>query len=94
MRGKIIYFHNLIIFKFSTDVDSSPNRKTLKSGVERMLEFGRELFQMSQRLQTTNGTDESNQKMLEVSIFCFMNQKVILCWQEFQTFYFGCEREK
>lgn len=47
------------------EVDSSPNRKTTKSGVERMLEFGRELFQMSQRLETENGTDESNQKMLE-----------------------------
>lgn len=33
-----------------------------------MLEFGRDLFQMSQRLEKENGTNEKNQKMLEVSI--------------------------
>lgn len=49
------------------DVDPLPNRKTSKSGVERMLEFGRELFQLSQRLEKENGTNETNQKMLEVS---------------------------
>lgn len=34
-----------------------------------MLEFGRSLFQMSQRLEKENGTNEKNQKMLEVSFF-------------------------
>lgn len=38
-----------------------------KSGVERMLEFGRDLFQMSQRLEKEQGPNEANQKMLEVS---------------------------
>lgn len=38
-----------------------------KSGVERMLEFGRDLFQMSQRLEKDQGPNEANQKMLEVS---------------------------
>lgn len=33
-----------------------------------MLEFGRELFQLSQRLEKENGTNEANQKMLEVSV--------------------------
>ncbi|XP_055325349.1 ran-binding proteins 9/10 homolog isoform X1 [Sitodiplosis mosellana] len=47
------------------DVDLIPNRKTSKSGVERMLEFGRELFQMSQRLEKENGANETNRKMLE-----------------------------
>uniref|UniRef100_A0A2M3Z038 Putative ran-binding protein n=1 Tax=Anopheles braziliensis TaxID=58242 RepID=A0A2M3Z038_9DIPT len=57
------------------DVDSSlsPNCKSTnttnataaKSGVERMLEFGRELFQMSQRLEKEHGVNETNQKMLE-----------------------------
>lgn len=54
------------------DVDSSlsPNCKSTntgvsRSGVERMLEFGRELFQMSQRLEKENGVNETNQKMLE-----------------------------
>ena len=37
-----------------------------KSGVERMLEFGRDLFQMSQRLEKDQGPNEANQKMLEV----------------------------
>ncbi|XP_001659381.2 ran-binding protein 9 [Aedes aegypti] len=54
------------------DVDSSlsPNCKSTntgvsRSGVERMLEFGRELFQMSQRLEKEQGVNETNQKMLE-----------------------------
>lgn len=54
------------------DVDSSlsPNCKSIntaagRSGVERMLEFGRELFQMSQRLEKEQGVNETNQKMLE-----------------------------
>lgn len=53
-------------FKNETDVDLIPNRKTSKSGVERMLEFGRELFQMSQRLEKENGANETNRRMLEV----------------------------
>lgn len=59
---------------FVLDVDSSlsPNCKSTntgvsRSGVERMLEFGRELFQMSQRLEKEQGANETNQKMLEVS---------------------------
>ncbi|XP_058456696.1 ran-binding protein 9 [Malaya genurostris] len=55
------------------DVDSSlsPNCKSAasagsaRSGVERMLAFGRELFQMSQRLEKEQGVNETNQKMLE-----------------------------
>lgn len=49
------------------DVDPVPSsKKSSKSGVERMLEFGRELFQLSQRLEIEQGTNETNQKMLEV----------------------------
>lgn len=33
-----------------------------------MLEFGRELFQISQRLEKENGANETNRKMLEVNI--------------------------
>ncbi|XP_063699691.1 ran-binding protein 9 isoform X2 [Culicoides brevitarsis] len=50
------------------DVDGSPGcikSSSNKSGVERMLEFGRELFQMSQRLEKENGVNETNQKTLE-----------------------------
>lgn len=43
-----------------------------KSGVERMLEFGRDLFQMSQRLEKDQGPNEENQKMLEVSVGCYL----------------------
>lgn len=32
-----------------------------------MLEFGRELSQMSQRLEKEHGTNETNRRMLEVS---------------------------
>lgn len=32
-----------------------------------MLEFGRELFQMSQRLEKENGANEQNRRMLEVN---------------------------
>lgn len=60
-------FFFLLVFICSIDVDPIPNRKSSKSGVERMLEFGRELFQMSQRLEKENGANETNRKMLEVS---------------------------
>lgn len=55
----------------------SPSSKSIKSGIERMLEFGRELFQMSQRLEKENGVSEKNQKMLEVCQqvnYCFFNR--------------------
>lgn len=51
------------------DIDIHTPNKTSKSGVERMLEFGRELFQLSQRLEKEQGTNEVNQKMLEVSSY-------------------------
>lgn len=38
-----------------------------KPAVERILEFGRELYSMSQRLTVDKGSSETNQKMLEVS---------------------------
>lgn len=61
-----LYFCSLFTCIIKVDVDLIPNRKTSKSGVERMLEFGRELFQMSQRLEKENGANETNRKMLEV----------------------------
>lgn len=39
-----------------------------------MLEFGRELFQMSQRLEKEQGVNETNQKMLEVCIFNYQKK--------------------
>lgn len=55
---------------YSVDIDETANKKaSSKSGVERMLEFGRELFQLSQRLEQDSGINETNQKMLEVGQF-------------------------
>jgi hypothetical protein len=57
------------------DVDVSPmnSRASIKSGIERMLELGRELLQMSLRLEKKyqNVNDEiiaQNRKMMEVSL--------------------------
>lgn len=55
------------------EVDVSPmSSKSIKSGIERMLELGRELLQMSLRLEKKyqNVNDEyvaQNRKMMEVS---------------------------
>lgn len=49
------------------ETNSGSNKTTAsKSGVYRILEFGRELFEMSQRLEKENGPNENNQRMLEV----------------------------
>lgn len=48
------------------DIDETTSKKSSsKSGVERMLEFGKELFLLSQRLEQDSGINENNQKMLE-----------------------------
>lgn len=64
------------------DVDISPiSNKSIKSGIERMLELGRELLQMSLRLEKKyqNVNDEiiaENRKMMEVnSSFCCFTLK-------------------
>uniref|UniRef100_A0A1Y1NM04 Ran-binding protein 9 n=2 Tax=Photinus pyralis TaxID=7054 RepID=A0A1Y1NM04_PHOPY len=46
------------------DVDTAL-RKSCKPAVERILEFGRELYSMSQRLKVEQGSSEHNEKMLE-----------------------------
>lgn len=56
----------MIFFILVAEIDPVPNRKSSKSGVERMLEFGKELYQLSQRLEKENGENEQNVKMLEV----------------------------
>lgn len=58
------------------DVDISPmSAKSIKSGIDRMLELGRELLQMSLRLEKKyqNVNDEivaQNRKMMEVRSHC------------------------
>lgn len=55
--------HNII-----ADVDVPICRKPCsKPAVERILEFGRELYSMSQRLKLEHCSAASNEKMLEVS---------------------------
>jgi hypothetical protein len=55
-------------FCLFADVDVPVCRKTCtKPAVERILEFGRELYSMSQRLTVDKNSSETNQKMLEVS---------------------------
>lgn len=57
------------------DVDVSPiSNKSIKSGIDRMLELGRELLQMSLRLEKKyqNVNDEivaQNRKMMEVNFY-------------------------
>lgn len=63
------------------DVDVSPmSSKSIKSGIERMLELGRELLQMSLRLEKKNSNvnDEivaQNRKMMEVSVMWVLTGK-------------------
>ena len=63
------------------EVDVSPiSNKSIKSGIERMLELGRELLQMSLRLEKKyqNINDEiiaENRKMMEVS-FGYLKKKL------------------
>lgn len=53
--------------KIFLDVDVPLSRKTcIKPAVERILEFGRELYSMSQKLDVDKDSSELNQKMLEV----------------------------
>lgn len=71
----VCVFINRILFPSSslhphpTDIDETASKRaSSKSGVERMLEFGKELFLLSQRLEQDSGINESNQKMLEVRV--------------------------
>ena len=45
-----------------------------KPAVERILEFGKELYSMSQRLKTDKNTKQHNQQMLEVSINFYLRK--------------------
>ncbi|CAG9864238.1 unnamed protein product [Phyllotreta striolata] len=47
------------------DVDVPCRKSTTKQSVERILEFGRELYSMSQRLKTDKNSNHINEKMLE-----------------------------
>lgn len=54
-----------------SDIDVPISRKCTKPAVERILEFGRELYSMSQRLDNQSERITNNQKMLEVRPFMF-----------------------
>ena len=57
------------------EVDPPTSRRQLcggsKPAVERMLEFGRELYNMSLHLRQEQGKNENNKKMLQVHTFCY-----------------------
>lgn len=69
MNNFIKFLNKKKITFFIVDVDSSNKRQVCggsKPGIERMLEFGRELYNMSVRLGQEQGKDENNKKMLQV----------------------------
>jgi hypothetical protein len=72
-QKKTIFIDNLNDSLDDMDVDVSPlSAKSIKSGIDRMLELGRELSQMSLRLEKKyqNVNDEivaQNRKMMEVN---------------------------
>lgn len=73
-KDKTIFIDNLNDSLDDMDVDVSPlSAKSIKSGIDRMLELGRELSQMSLRLEKKyqNVNDEivaQNRKMMEVNL--------------------------
>ena len=56
---------------FASDVDPVSSRRQLCGGspaaVDRMLQFGRELYAMNEQLKREFGTNEANKKALRVS---------------------------
>lgn len=53
---------------FIVDIDVPCRKPCSKPAVERILEFGRELYSMSQKLNIDKRSSEKNGKMLEVSV--------------------------
>ena len=58
-----------------TEVDPPTSRRQLcggsKPAVERMLEFGRDLYNMTLHLRQEQGKNENNKKMLQVNTSCY-----------------------
>jgi len=50
-----------------SDVDILPTPRKYNCGIERILEFGRELSQMEQELEKENKLNDNDKKMLEVN---------------------------
>lgn len=57
---------NNATFLSDVDVPLSNRKSCSKPAVEKILEFGRELYNMSQRLKLEQGKNEGNKKMLQV----------------------------
>ena len=70
MIEKIIQYHNVVINKYWLLLFVGGGVKKLcggsKHAIERMLAFGRELYNYSQQLFHENGSHEQNKKMLQV----------------------------
>lgn len=56
-----------------SDVDILPTPRKYNCGIERILEFGRELSQMEQELEKENKLNDNDKKMLEVNWIVKMN---------------------
>lgn len=56
------------------DIDVPCRKPCSKPAVERILEFGRELYSMSQRLNIDKRTSDKNGKMLEVSLYFHLSR--------------------
>lgn len=65
------------------DVDPPVGKRQLcggsKPAIERMLEFGRELYNMSLHLRQEQGNNEANKKMLQVITFLLYTSVTLLC---------------
>lgn len=72
------------------DVDPPSARRQLcggsKPAVERMLEFGRELYNMSLHLRQEQGKSENNKKMLQVHKFYYCTFFINLFHAEFNIY--------
>lgn len=76
---KTIYRADLHFVLFQ-DVDVPVCRKSCgKPAVERILEFGRELHSMNQRLKLEQNFSENNEKMLTVNLMPTAPVSVLLC---------------
>lgn len=63
-----ISFQNAF-FIYPTDVDVSPSVRKYSHGIERILEFGKDLSQMGQQLEKESKMTDEERQMLEVSTY-------------------------
>lgn len=72
---------NQLFFTVFVDVDVTPttSQRKCNNGIERILEFGRDLSQMGQQLEKENKMTEEDRQMLEVC--CYLHLFSFICLQ-------------